>query len=84
MQTLSLIDLRGVQKPKEKIEIKIPAKIKTSGHNGKQLVFLTPFCSDENICPVSALMTYIQRIKDLLGGTQTLFISFQRPHKEVC
>lgn len=84
LQTLSLIDIRNIEKVNKNIEIKIPAQLKTSGYKKVQPILILPFYTqDPTICVASALTTYIHRIKNLWKEENRLFISGKKPHKAV-
>lgn len=84
-QTISLIDTRNIYQTDEKsLEVKIPDTIKTSGPRKKQPVLRLPFFSqDKPICVASALLTYLEKTKEVRGSIVTLFVSFKKPHKAV-
>ena len=84
MQTVSLIDIRNVEKREESLEIKIPDRIKTSGINKKQPFLILPFYKgDQSICAASALECYLERTKKIRGAENSLFIGHRKPHKAV-
>lgn len=81
IQTLSLIKLSNIRILTERIEIKIPAQIKTSKPGRKQPVLILPFFSNKDICVAQTLKYYIDRTKNLRNDNDTLFLSFKKPHK---
>lgn len=84
MQTFSLIEIENVEILPEKILIKIPEKIKTTGKNKLQPVLTIPFFKENyKVCAADTLMTYLARTKNLRGSEKFLFISFQKPYKKV-
>ncbi|XP_011858818.1 PREDICTED: uncharacterized protein LOC105556344 [Vollenhovia emeryi] len=83
-QTLSLIDIQNIERTRDLIEIKIPARIKTSGPRREQPTLIVPFHPlNKDICVASALETYIERTRNLRGKCSRLFISLKKPHKKV-
>lgn len=84
MQTLIAIDIRNIVRVSDCIEIKIPAKLKTSKTKKKQPTLNIPtYKTDPRICVTSALEAYLQRTKEIRGEEQALFISFRRPYKAI-
>lgn len=83
MQTLSAIDIRNIQKTQEYFEIKIPAQLKTSGHQKLQPNLILPFYpEDPTICVAGALEVYLRRT-DCLQNTTNLFISWKKPYNAI-
>lgn len=84
LQTYSLILLENIEISKDKVIIKIPDRIKSSGFNKYQPILRFPFY-DKNpkICAARALCAYIDRTKDLRKSDSKLFISFKKPHINV-
>lgn len=81
IQTLSLIDTRDIRKIKDRTEIKIPQRMKTSGPGRIQPNLIVLFFeSNRSLCAASTLQCYIQRTEDLRKGQHSLFISL----KESC
>ena len=84
MQTFFLIRIENIELNVNRIEIKIPDRIKTSGCNRKQpSLVLSYFKKNVKICVASALLCYMSRTKDLRGDIQFLFISLTRPFRSV-
>ncbi|XP_071640433.1 uncharacterized protein [Temnothorax longispinosus] len=84
LQTFALLDIRNIRETAESIEIKVPDRIKTSGPSRKQPCLVLPFYTeDKEICVASTLKSYLERIKDIRGSTNSLFISFKKPFKAV-
>lgn len=84
MQTYSLIKIENIKILEEKILIKIPECIKTSGINKLQPILVIPFYKkDCNVCAANTLVYYLSRTKELRGTENSLFISFQKPYKKV-
>lgn len=84
MQTLASIDIRNIEKSTGLVEIKIPARLKTSRVNKAQPVLTIPFYVENTcICAASSLETYLDRTKDLRGDETQLFIALKKPHKGV-
>ncbi|XP_077263344.1 uncharacterized protein LOC143898093 [Temnothorax americanus] len=83
-QTLALIDVRNIEKARNLIEIKIPARIKTSRPGREQPTLLIPFYpQNRDICVASTLEAYMERTRELRGRCTSLFISFKKPYKAV-
>lgn len=83
-QTLSLIEIHNIKSTENLIEIKIPARIKTSGPGREQPTLIIPFYPrNKNICVASALEMYVERTRELRGECPYLFISFKKPYKAV-
>lgn len=81
---MSLIKVENIEFYSSKILIKIPDKIKTSGINKPQPILCLPFYEQNcKVCAASALVSYIERTKNLRGDTKNLFISFIKPYKSV-
>lgn len=59
LQTFSLIEINNIYVLKDKIQIKIPAQIKTSGPKRKQPVLNLPFYPKTEIYPAHALLKYL-------------------------
>ena len=83
MQTLSLIEVNNINISKERIEIKIPAQIKTSKPGRAQPTLILPFFENKNVCAATALLDYLKRTHQLRNNNQNLFISFKKPYKNV-
>lgn len=83
VQTLSLIKLSNVVKSAESVRIFIPDQLKTSrpGHVQPCLTFPV-FNENFKLCVSSCLRSYILRTS-CLRDTDSLFISFVKPHKAV-
>lgn len=78
VQTLSLIDIRDILEMDNRIEIKIPQKIKTSGRGRLQPNFILPyFTENRSICVASTLKYYIHRTENLRKDHFSLLISFK-------
>ena len=64
-------------------QIRITARLKTSGPGRKQPCIMLPvFNQNSQLCPVESLKEYIQRTTSLHSGKQ-LFVSFNAPYKPV-
>lgn len=84
MQTLALIDVRNIEETNGRMEVKIPDGIKTSAVNRLQSMLpIHFFVRDLTICPATALKDYLDRSKTLRGSENKLFISFNKPYKQV-
>lgn len=63
MQTFSFIELDNIRILKEKIEIIIPARIKTSKRNASQPIVILPYYTDKKLCVASTLLKYLESTK---------------------
>ena len=83
-QTLHLIDIRHFKEIGDRIEIKIPEEVKTSGPGKKQPVSILPrYSIDAKICVVLVLKCYLRKTAELRGNAIQLFISFEKHHNLV-
>lgn len=82
-QALNLIDLRNIS-VSEKLKIRFGDLLKQSrpGFHQHELQ-LDPFLSNDNLCVVSTVKTYITQTKALRGNVTKLFISWNRPHRAI-
>ncbi|XP_059608142.1 uncharacterized protein LOC132255982 [Phlebotomus argentipes] len=84
MQTFSLINIEDIRETEERIEIRIPKRIKTSSVGRSQPVLIIPFYKEEpKLCVASTLKHYLSKTNELRGAEKQLFISHKRPHKLV-
>lgn len=84
IQTLSLIDIRNIVVKKDRLEIKIPDRIKTSKPGKKQpILILPPYKENLNICLADTLLYYLKKTETLRKDIKALFISFRKPFKKV-
>lgn len=84
MQTLCLISIDNIRILDARIEIPIPERIKTSGHNKDQPYLRIPFFVEkEKICAARSLKEYLKRTKDVRKSVKQLFISFKKPYRAV-
>nr|CAI5864478.1 unnamed protein product [Callosobruchus analis] len=64
VQTLSSIETLNIVTIGDRIEIKIPKRLKTSGKNKPQPTLILPFYHhEEAICPARTLQYYLQETK---------------------
>lgn len=84
MQTFSLININNIRKGENCIEIKIPARIKTSKPGKNQPTLVLPFYEENvKICAALTLQSYILRTRCLRKNIENLFIATKKPHKAV-
>ena len=84
LQTFSLIKTENIRFQNDKVEIKIPSRIKTSGLNKEQPVLTIPwYKKEEKICVASALKAYLEKTRSLREGVENLFISLNPPFEPV-
>lgn len=83
VQTLAAIDLKNINSEIEPIQIKISARIKTSGRNKFQpLLEIPTFSNNEKLCAAATLKEYITRTLNLRKNTEEgkLFLTYKKPH----
>lgn len=82
LQTFSLIEVENVEEVNKAIHIKIPKRIKTSGHNKKQPFLNLPFYhKNEKICAAPTLKSYTKRTQSRREGIKFLFLTNKKPFK---
>ena len=83
-QTVHSLDISAMQLSSEKCTFVITSLLKTS-RPGKHLTSMEfeSYPLDKNLCPVAHVAEYVHRTKALRGNQSRLFISYQRPFKEV-
>ena len=83
-QGLQLIDIRNVTLTKHCVKIRYGDKMKTSrpGFQQKELV-IKAYAPDRRLCVVTVLAHFLTRTKQIRNDVTQLFISYQKPHKEV-
>lgn len=80
VQTLSLICLDNININDDNINIRIPARIKTSGPNRSHPNLILPFFKENiNICPATTLVSYLAVTKDLRQNCKTLLLTTRKP-----
>lgn len=85
VQTFSLIEVENIEFSRDQIEIKVPARIKTSApHRYQPLLKLPFFRSNPNLCVASTLSCYLNRTAALRqsGKFSKLFLTYKKPYKE--
>ncbi|KAJ8980422.1 hypothetical protein NQ317_018814 [Molorchus minor] len=66
VQTLANIEVRNIISYDDRIEIKIPNRLKTSGRGIIQPTLILPYYNlDKNICPARAVLSYLEKTKIL-------------------
>jgi hypothetical protein len=83
-QTMHALDISTMQLSLNKCTFVIKSLLKTS-RPGKHLtsVEFKSYTLDRNLCPVAHISEYIKRTELLRGNQHKLFISVQKPYKEV-
>uniref|UniRef100_A0A1Y1LDW4 Tyr recombinase domain-containing protein n=1 Tax=Photinus pyralis TaxID=7054 RepID=A0A1Y1LDW4_PHOPY len=83
VQTLSLIRVKNIILNEDKIQIRIPDRIKTSGPKSFQPILEIPFFHEKPaLCVASTLQHYLGRTETLRTPMiSNLFITFRKPHK---
>lgn len=86
IQTLANIEISNIVQIGEKIEIKVPNRLKTTKIGRVQPTLILPFYDeDEQICPARTLLLYLDKTKNLRGNCNLLFITYNRPfHAASC
>lgn len=84
VQTLSrIININNICRNETALEMNITDQIKTSGKNSVQpTLFLPIYQEDIRICPVTALLAYLERTRDLRKEETNLFITFKKPYRK--
>lgn len=77
LQTLATTKLQNVR---DRIEIDIPARFKTSRFNSPNPTLILPYFTEEAVCPAQTLMVYIERTSSLRGETKKLFLTSCTPY----
>ncbi|XP_015122235.1 uncharacterized protein LOC107044738 [Diachasma alloeum] len=84
MQTLTSILIDNIIHKTDRIEIKVPAILKTSGPKRPQPNLILPFFPENSaICVASTLQSYLERTRPLRGTEKALFISGKKPHNAI-
>ncbi|XP_031340928.1 uncharacterized protein LOC116169038 [Photinus pyralis] len=83
IQTLSLIEIHNILIRADKVEIKIPRRIKTSAPNRSQPFLTLPFfVHDPQVCVASTILKYLEKTKKVRGNCVFLFVTCKKPfHK---
>lgn len=83
IQTFSKINLENISESSDKIEIKIPEKIKTSNYNQPQPILILPFFKTRPaICLAKTINFYINKTKNLRNKESgRLILTFKKPYK---
>lgn len=80
VQTLSKITITNIKYNPSEIVIHIPDLIKTSRIGSQQPVLVLPFFVQKpSICPAKTISAYVNKTSPL-RKTDTLFITFKKPH----
>lgn len=81
VQTLSLITLDNITINQNNITIKIPDNIKTTAPGRLQPNLVLPFFRENNnICPATTLLCYIDVTKSIRQNCKTLIITVRKPY----
>lgn len=82
VQTIANIECCNIQNVPEGVNIKIPAKLKTSAKNRSQPNITIPFFKNKKLCVATTLKTYLSKTEQLRGPkTNNLFITLTKPYK---
>lgn len=83
-QTLTCIKINNILNSTDKIEIKIPDLIKTSGPGRFQpFMVFSSFNEKPELCLVKALRKYLEVTEKIRGNIQQLFITTKKPYKAI-
>lgn len=83
VQTLSRVCLNNIMKMRDKIEIRITERVKTSGRNRPQPCLCMPFFPDQpEVCVARTLIDYLDATMNLRNPLEKhLFITYRKPHR---
>ena len=83
-QTLHALDITNMDLNEEKCTFVIKSLLKTS-RPGKHLapIEVLSYKPDRKLCPVAHIEEYVKRTSDIRGDQRQLFVSYQKPHKEI-
>lgn len=80
VQTISKISIDHIHQNNKKIEIRIPARIKTSGMGKKQPYLVFPFFKNKpELCVASTLQHYLNTTKNLRSN-DSLILTHKKPY----
>lgn len=82
VQTIASIKLSNIVWG-EHVQIKLPARLKTTSVNNKNPILIVPPFHDKLICPYEALRSYIAKSSQVRNGNDNLFLSYVAPFKAV-
>lgn len=83
-QTLTSIKINNITKSTERLEIRIPEIIKTSGPGRFQPLIVLPSFNDKpELCLVKSLTKYLEVTEKIRGKVQQLFITTRKPYKAI-
>ncbi|XP_025829099.1 uncharacterized protein LOC112904086 [Agrilus planipennis] len=83
IQTLSLIEISNILIHPDRIEIKIPHRIKTTSLKRTQPFLVLPmYHLDPTVCVATTLLQYLDETKDLRGPCDFLIITHKRPFRK--
>lgn len=82
VQILSIITVDNIAQGQNRLEVKIPARIKTSGPRKKQPVLIFPYFTDNpQLCVASTLEFYLSKTAAFRNQTtDPLFYTYVQPH----
>ncbi|XP_050293054.1 uncharacterized protein LOC126733719 isoform X1 [Anthonomus grandis grandis] len=84
VQTLANIEVENIIIDENKVEVKIPKKLKTSAKGRIRPTLLLPFFNqDKKICLARTLIEYLNKTKNLRQTSKNLFITVKKPHRLV-
>jgi len=85
VQTLAAIKIKDINKRKDGIEVPISSCIKTTRPGSKQPVLWLPYFRDyPSLCVASTMDHYLRTTESIRGNSDSLFLSYQKPHQSVC
>ncbi|XP_030745181.1 uncharacterized protein LOC115890768 isoform X2 [Sitophilus oryzae] len=82
VQTLSLIKVQNINISVDRVEIKIPDRVKTSAPGRFQPLLIFPFFkSKQELCVASTIADYIKRTKPIRNTEEKLILTHKKPHR---
>lgn len=84
-QTLFLMDLHNIELTTDYVKIRIGDLLKQSKVNRHlSEIYIEAYPINKALCVVDTFIHYVKSTEKLRGNISKLFISVQKPHKEVC
>lgn len=81
VQTLAKIRLSNITEHPDRLEIRIPEKIKTTGRNRLQPLLKIPtFPNNPELCLATCIQTYIKRTSHYRKNTDALILTHKKPY----
>nr|CAI5837709.1 unnamed protein product [Callosobruchus analis] len=84
VQTLPKISVESIIKGHDRIEIRIPDRIKTSGNRRKQPFLVFPYFRNQpQLCVASTIEYYLTKTRSYRSSTDRLLLTHQRPFHSI-